>query len=444
MDLKHCCGLAAGMCLVLALQSEAAPNWVQQTSHTLATLGGISFLDENTGFITGDSGVVLKTKDGGATWTRLSAGAGYGLMDVHAIDSNLLYISTSKGGNVVKSADGGATWSVLAVENDSTDRGMAIWFTSPLKGFVCIGKYPFLNSRIFGTADGGLTWNAAYTTTAWISYLSFPDAAHGFATSSAGGVVTTTDSGATWTSSSTGQGLFLSGVYFVNKDTGYVGGVGGVTNGRYTDVNLLKTTNGGTTWSTVNTGVVAIRMWFVNDSTGYLVGGDSILVSSTDYTASNFRLMQTLDGGKTWQRIDLGVTADINGVCFPSANVGYVAGSGGTIFKYQAPTAVRGKENQPIGIGTRIDVAAAGSGELRISYSLSAEAGDVGFSMYNVKGACVWKKVIGGSRAGTGLNTVVFRMNSRMPAGMYVVTMSSAGGLSEQRTIAQRMVSWLP
>ena len=437
MNVKHLCGFAAGMCLLVAIQSKAAPDWVQQTSHTLATLGGISFLDENTGFITGDSGVVLTTKDGGITWTRLYAGA-YGLMDVHAVDSNLLYISVAKGGTVLKSADGGGTWSVQTVENDSTDRGMAIWFTSPLKGFVCIGKYPFLNSKIFGTVDGGLTWNAVYTTTAWISCLSFPDAAHGFATSSAGGVVTTTDSGATWTSLPTGQALFLSGVSFVNKDTGYVGGIGGVTNGRYTNVNLLKTTNGGTTWSTVNTSVVAIRMWFVNDSTGYLVGGDSILVSNTDYTASNFRLMKTQDGGTTWQRIDLGVTADINGVCFPSANVGYVAGSNGTIFKYQAPTAVRRSENRPMRMGGRIDAATSGSGELRMSYTLPADAGDIGFAMYNLKGACLWTKEIRGSRA-VGVNSAAFKMDARMPAGMYVVTMSS--GL---RTIAQRMVSWLP
>ncbi|HMD69369.1 MAG TPA: hypothetical protein VKF42_10860 [Chitinivibrionales bacterium] len=437
MNVKHLCGFAAGVCLLLVVSSQAAPDWVQQTSHTLATLGGISFLDENTGFITGDSGVVLKTKDGGATWTRLYAGP-YGLMDVHAVDSNLLYISVAKGGKVIKSADGGGTWTIQNVENDSTDRGMAIWFTSPLKGFVCIGKYPFLNSRIFGTVDGGLTWNAVYTTTAWISYLSFPDAAHGFATSSAGGVVTTTDSGATWTSSPTGQALFLSGVSFVNDDTGYVGGIGGVTNNRYTNVNLLKTTDGGTTWSTVNTVVVAIRMWFVDDSTGYLVGGDSILVSGTDYTATNFRLMKTQDGGTTWQRIDLGVTSDINGVCFPSASVGYAAGSNGTVFKYQAPTAVLGKQNQLMRIACRIYAAVTASGELRISYTLPANTGDVGFAMYNVKGACVWKRVIGGSRS-VGVNTAAFEMDARVPAGMYMLTMSS--GL---RTIAQRMVSWLP
>ena len=177
----------------------------------------------------------------------------------------------------------------------------------------------------------------------------------------------------------------------------------------------------------------------MNDSTGYLVGGDSILVSSTDYTASNFRLMKTQDGGTTWQRIDLGVTADINGVCFPSANVGYVAGSNGTIFKYQAPTAVHRSENQPMRIGARIDAEAARTGELRISYTLPANAGDVGFSMYNVKGACVWKKVIGAGSTTIGTNTAVFKMDARMPAGMYVVTMSS-----ERRTIVQKMVSWLP
>ena len=85
MNMKQWCGFAAGMCLFLAVSSQAAPDWVQQTSHTLATLGGISFLDENTGFITGDSGVVLKTRDGGATWTKLSAGSGCSWMSTRSI-----------------------------------------------------------------------------------------------------------------------------------------------------------------------------------------------------------------------------------------------------------------------------------------------------------------------------------------------------------------------
>ena len=89
-------------------------------------------------------------------------------------------------------------------------------------------------------------------------------------------------------------------------------------------------------------------------------------------------------------------------------------------------------------MGGRIDAATSGSGELRMSYTLPADAGDIGFAMYNLKGACLWTKEIRGSRA-VGVNSAAFKMDARMPAGMYVVTMSS--GL---RTIAQRMVSRLP
>jgi photosystem II stability/assembly factor-like uncharacterized protein len=195
----HC---AFGVCFLMAFESQAAPGWTQQTSHTVATLGGPYFLNDNTGFVAGDSGVVLKTKNGGTTWTRLDAGNNAKIIGIYAVDSNLVYACTWDSGKVIKTTDGGGTWNNVFTGKTLADAAMGICFTSSQKGFVCIGKstpFPYSNSRIIRTLNGGATWDTVFTTSQWLSYIQFPDAGHGYATGSGGTVISTIDSGATWT-----------------------------------------------------------------------------------------------------------------------------------------------------------------------------------------------------------------------------------------------------
>jgi photosystem II stability/assembly factor-like uncharacterized protein len=441
--------LAAGICALMAVESRAAAGWVQQTSHTTARLGSPYFLDENTGFVAGDSGVVLKTKDGGTTWTRLDAGNGAGIMDVQAIDTNLVYVATWDSGKVVKTSDGGGTWSNAFAGKTPADAAMGICFTSSQKGFVCIGKsspFPYSNSRILRTINGGTSWDTVYTTSQWISYIQFPDAAHGYATGSHGTVFKSIDSGATWTASTVDDSLWMSGVFFLNKDTGYVSGAGGfLINNTYGLTRVFKTTNGGSSWSTVTTKTFGIKLFFVNDSTGYLVGGDSMIITVSP--AQNIRMMKTQDGGLTWQRIDPGTSRNLSGVCFPSPNVGYVAGDSGKIFKFQETVAISGKNRAQLKhAAAGIDFVALNSfnGKLQIRYSLSSgDYNQVTFSMFTIKGECIWKnKINGGLIAGS--NTAVFSGGSPIAAGTYIFSISATNASTGHQAITSKAVLLLP
>jgi photosystem II stability/assembly factor-like uncharacterized protein len=448
MQKKHFILLAAGICFLIAAESQAAPGWVQQTSHTTAKLGSPYFLDENTGFVAGDSGVFLKTKDGGATWTRLDAGNSAGILGVHAVDSNLVYVSTWDSGKVVKTADGGGTWNNAFAGKTLADAAMGICFTSPQKGFVCIGKsspFPYSNSRILRTINGGTSWDTVCTSNQWISFIQFPDAGHGYATGSGGTVFKTIDSGATWTASTVDNSLWMSGVFFLNKDTGYVSGAGGtLVNNTYGLTKVFKTTDGGSNWSTVTTKTFGIKLFFVNDSTGYLVGGDSMIITVSP--AQNIRLMKTQDGGLTWQRIDPGTSRNINGVCFPSLNVGYVAGDSGNIFKFQETVDISGKNlNQANHAATGINFVSLNSfnGKLQIRYSLSSgDYNQAAFSMYTIKGECIWKnKTNGGLIAGP--NTAVFPMGFPIAAGTYIFSISAANAITGHQVVTRKTVSLL-
>ncbi|MBO9703523.1 MAG: T9SS type A sorting domain-containing protein [Sporocytophaga sp.] len=93
---------------------------------------------------------------------------------------------------------------------------------------------------------------------------------------------------AQWTRLTTGTTETLTTVFFINSDTGFVGGSAGVT------TTLLKTKDGGKTWKTPNINTTnSIRtIRFANKQIGIL---------STDASSEGFR---TTDGGENWTKIN--------------------------------------------------------------------------------------------------------------------------------------------
>lgn len=75
-------------------------------------LKSISFADTNTGFACGDSGVVLKTTNGGAAWTRLTTGTKKPLWDIKVVPNSngQQVIALGDDGTIIKSTNAGTSW----------------------------------------------------------------------------------------------------------------------------------------------------------------------------------------------------------------------------------------------------------------------------------------------------------------------------------------------
>ena len=161
-------------------------------------------------------GRILKTVDGGTTWTsrttaaQLPAGDSYPDFLVAFSATELLCVgdptpATNDRFEMYRSLDAGDTWTLattpampvaLAGEYATpyywTRQGNNVWF-STTKG------------RVFRSTDRGLTWAAARTGLANVSgsepcMVAFRDALNGLVFEpSGGGLVRTTDGGATWT-----------------------------------------------------------------------------------------------------------------------------------------------------------------------------------------------------------------------------------------------------
>lgn len=176
----------------------------------------------------------------------------------------------------------------------------------------------FLSKQIY--SQSGWTFQNPYPTGNTLYSLVFANSLTGYAVGYNGTLIKTADGGASWTSINTGHnGVydFFSSVYFTSANTGYIsGGGGGLGTGL-----ILKTTNGGTSWVTVNPGAIypMFGMFFINEFTGFATG-------------SFGRVMKTTDAGASWTTLII-TSANLGNIFFPSANVGYVSGNDSTIYK---------------------------------------------------------------------------------------------------------------
>src|ERR1035437_1369043 len=144
-----------------------------QTWHPLILTGnmatrnynGVYFTDANTGIAVGGNRTndsiqtIIKTTDGGATWSSITDNLGSWLFNVRFIDANNGY-AVGALGKILKTTDGGTSWTDVAVpSNLATRQFHDVYFFNTSTGIV-VGGNPANDSiqTIIKTIDGGATW----------------------------------------------------------------------------------------------------------------------------------------------------------------------------------------------------------------------------------------------------------------------------------------------
>ncbi|MBL8017429.1 MAG: T9SS type A sorting domain-containing protein, partial [Ignavibacteria bacterium] len=134
-----------------------------------------------------------------------------------------------------------------------------------------------------------------------------------FAAGELGTIVKTTNSGVNWITLNSGTNNTFVNIFFSSPLYGTAVGLNGV---------IQRTTNGGNNWLTQNSGVnlELTGVYFVNDLTGFISG-----FSGT--------ILKTTDGGVNWYSLSAGTSNDLRAICFEDENTGAICGMGGKILR---------------------------------------------------------------------------------------------------------------
>lgn len=296
----------------------------------------IQFVNADTGYILGvseDTGILIKTIDGGKSWKTITFSTQFmydtsngpiGNMYVSSFNSDILF---SSGSNLIRSMDGGSHWEI--VQRHNVINPATMHFFNPEKG-VALGI-----NHIYKTTDSGFIWiDASYPETEFgISLIQFPSQELGYSieyTNVEGNdgyytlpiVLKSPDEGNTWHAIATLNYPFndILSLHFVNDSVGYLiktycTGCGDLTGSGYPqDAELLKTRDGGKTWSIINNNLPTgkkMAIYFTSESEGFLIEGT---------------VHHTVDGGKTWQKIE--GPSIYTHYCFPNDHILYAIGQG--------------------------------------------------------------------------------------------------------------------
>lgn len=181
------------------------------------------------------TGIVIKTTNGGTSWTQLWTGTQQGLNSLSFPDMNTGYMC---GQNAIfaKSTDGGVTWTPQVAGTDIYEYTDVV-FKDALHGVVTAQTNTA--AGVYVTSNGGATWTPG-TGLAAIPYkLTYVTANTYFLVTNGGDIQKSTDGGLTWTTVATGFGLLL-GIDFYNPSIGIALGEDGW---------IFKTNDGGVTWT---------------------------------------------------------------------------------------------------------------------------------------------------------------------------------------------------
>lgn len=230
----------------------------------------IYFLNEQQGWIGGDLGVVLRTRDGGETWQASQLPTDVMIRGVLFLREDLGW-AIGDNGEYFYSEDGGVSWSYGRTLGRQPlvqiqARANRIWISDGRGLYIAsAGKTPWLDvqraafeDNRFFFIDEQLGWSAGNGGAIHVSRnggfqwerqrsnigddlrdLFFADRQHGWMIGARGHVLATDDGGATWTPQTSGTDTLLNSVVFIDRTHGWIAGNGGV---------LLATRDGGRHW----------------------------------------------------------------------------------------------------------------------------------------------------------------------------------------------------
>lgn len=272
--------------------TTGAGSWLWQNPLPQGNLfTGIKCPSSNICYAAGGGGTILKTIDGGITWTSLPTGTFASFIDLSCPTITSCF-AIDIGGSFYITSDGGATW---------TGKKSLSFVTNGLScpsPSVCFVAGSLNKGYIAATTDGGNTWVTQVNDIFDNFYrVACPDINTCYAVGNGGVIVGTKDGGKNWTQQSYHTFYYLFYLSCPDINTCYATYSDYFTN----KTTVAKTTDGGQNWSPVNLGTPDVYGGIdcPSPTVCYMVDSYYMKNAGTGGNA-NARLIRTSDGGSTW------------------------------------------------------------------------------------------------------------------------------------------------
>lgn len=282
-------GCAVGEYGTLIITSDGGATWQGTSQSVDYTFNSVSFPKKGTGYAVGtfyniseNDAIMFGTTDGGLTWTGWTFINQNGDMFLNSVtfpNSNtgfavgyeIDYITTQIVPIIMRTFDGGGTWSSSSAGVTSILRG--VYFPNPLTGFA-VGS----SGKIISTIDGGNAWTpqvSGLITT--FNSVYFVSADTGYVTGDYEKLLKTTNGGTNWVNISGSLSPYnTKSIFFLpeNHNIGFTS----CTVGR-----IKRTTNAGVSWAMQVSGTQENLncIYMIDSLNGFICGNHGIILKTT-------------------------------------------------------------------------------------------------------------------------------------------------------------------
>jgi photosystem II stability/assembly factor-like uncharacterized protein len=290
----------------------------------------IFFINPNIGFVVGYNGDIYKTIDSGQTWVKKNSGTTLHLFSVFFLNEDVGFVSSQassgcldadcdKGSVLLKTTDGGETWTKTFFPDYT--RILSLKFFDALKGIAIIYIPEYPNSRdneyVAITSDGGINWNLPDL--AIIPYCDklFSVDNSVFVAGENQKIFKSSDYGYNWQTISTPIEAYNSvgDIYFYNEQIGFIDGI----------TSVYKTTNGGLNWIKTNFPFTNFgTIHFYDENEGFNIEPVMVYEEGGDFPIFKGSICyETRNGGESWSTSNLVKSLYLGFTFFPQRNLGY-------------------------------------------------------------------------------------------------------------------------